>query len=253
MLRWTGDERRNPHVPPTSVSRSGSRSKGRLRNAPARKSSLPLGKLRALSLAGIMALSGCSVLAPRQDRTRFIMLTASTPRSLNMQSAANPTLASAAIGLGPVQLPEYLDGPELLIRTSPNGFELSNRDRWAESLADNFRHVLANDLTNLLGAKNIVQYPWYPGTRLNYIVHIQVEHFEADTNQTVELTASWELITTQTDQILASREAQFSRPLTSLAGETAAAALSEDVAELAAQIASTIVQAERQRLAQGPR
>jgi uncharacterized protein len=204
-------------------------------------------------LAAIVVFSGCSVLAPKQDRTRFIMLTSTTSGSLNNpRAAANPALTSAAIGLGPIQLPEYLDRPELLIRTSPNEFELSERDRWAEILTDNFRHVLANDLTNLLGTTNIVQYPWYPGTRLDYVVQIQVQHFEAGTNQTAELAAHWELRTPETEQMLASREAQFSRRLTSLTGDAAAAGLSEDVAALAAQISLTIVQAEQQHLARGP-
>jgi uncharacterized lipoprotein YmbA len=155
------------------------------------------------------------------------------------------------IGLGPVQLPEYLDRPDLVIRTSPNEFELSETNRWAEPLTDDFRHVLANDLTNLLGTTNIVQYPWYPGTRLDYIVHVQVQRFEADTSQQAELFADWDLRMSESE-VLLSRKAQLTQQLTSLAGDTVAAALSDDVAQLAQQIASAIVQAEQQRLARGP-
>ncbi|MBV8774825.1 MAG: membrane integrity-associated transporter subunit PqiC, partial [Deltaproteobacteria bacterium] len=160
---------------------------------------------------------------------------------------------SAIIGLGPVQLPEYLDRPELVIRTSPNGFELSETDRWAEPLADNFRHILANDLTNLLGTTNIVQYPWYPGTRLDYIVRVQVQRFEINTSKSAELVARWELTTSQVDQPVATHDVHLSHATASLTGDSAAAALSEDVGELAGQIALTISQMEQQRLARGLR
>jgi uncharacterized protein len=207
-----------------------------------------------LSLAVALIFSACSVLAPHEDRTHFIILSPVTSSSTNgLQPAEGQKLASATIGLGPVQFAQYLDRPELVIRTSPNGFELSETDRWAEPLGDNFRHVIANDLTNLLGTTNIAQYPWYPGTRFDYIVHIQVQRFEVDTAQKAHLIARWELINPQTDQILTTREAQLSHPTASAAGDAAAAALSDEVAELAGQIASAITQIEQQRLARGPR
>jgi uncharacterized lipoprotein YmbA len=156
---------------------------------------------------------------------------------------------SLAIGLGPVQLPEYLDRPDLVIRTSANGFELSDMNRWAEPLPDNFRHVLAAELTNLLGNADIVEYPWNPGTRLDYVVRIEVQRFEADTSQTAQLIARWDLRTAGGQQLLASRQAQLSRPVTSLAGDAVAGALSQELGELAQQIASTITQVEQQRLA----
>jgi uncharacterized protein len=182
----------------------------------------------------------------------LILLAPTTPSGSNRaQLAASPNVASLAIGLGPVQLPEYLDRPELVIRTSPNGLQLSETNRWAEPLTDDFRHILASDLANLLGTTNIVQYPWYSGTGLDYIVHVEVQRFEAGTNETAQLIAHWDLTTPQHDQVVAGRTAQISYPLSSLAGDTIAAALSKAEAELAAQIASTISQAEQQRLVRG--
>jgi uncharacterized protein len=249
----SAEETPGQHVPHTSVNYNTARLIGFCTASLVASRACSVIKLRILALSTIMAFSGCSVLAPKPDRTRFILLTSASPGSSNSgESAAGPALTSTAIGLGPVQLPGYLDRPELLIRTSPNGLELSEKDRWAETLADNFRHVLANDLTNLLGTTNIIQYPWYPGTKLDYIVHVQVQRFEADTNRTAELMARWDLRTPQTDQVLASREVHFTRPLTSLTGDAAAAGLSQDVAELASQIGATIMHAEQQRVARGP-
>jgi uncharacterized lipoprotein YmbA len=244
MLRRDGGERRNPRIP-----RAGNIiHAARLMGCCAVRAIAPLlcslGDAGVLALAAALVFGGCSALSPKPDRTRFILLAPTTAGgSSSAQLAAGPNLTSLAIALGPIQLPEYLDRPELVIRTSPNGLQLSETNRWAEPLADNFRHVLANDLTNLLGTTNIVQYPWYPGTRLNYIVRGEVQRFEASTNKTAQLIAHWDLRMPQNNQVLANREAQISCPLSSLDGDTIAAALSKALAELAAQISSTIAEA----------
>jgi uncharacterized lipoprotein YmbA len=200
--------------------------------------------------AVVMVVAGCALLAPKPDQTRFIVLSSVTTAGSNGSAlSGGEKFAAVAIGLGPIQIPKYLDRPELVIRTSPNGLDLSRTDSWAEPLTDNFRHVLANDLTNLLGTNNIVQFPWYPGTRLDFVVQIQVQRFEADSSHQAELIASWELRTGQSNQVLATREAHLTQASTSLAGDAVAGALSKDVGELAGQIASAIVQADQQRIA----
>jgi len=189
-------------------------------------------------------------MSPRPDRTRLIVLAPVAGTSQAIQSRASEQLV---IGLGPIQLPEYLDRPELVIRTSPNGFELSGANRWAEPLADNFRHVLSSDLARLLGNVDIHQYPWYPGTRLDYTVRVQVQRFEGDIKYGAELVARWEVRASPGEQVLASNEAELSQPLTSMAGNTIAGVLSDDLGGLAEQIAAAIAQLDEQRLARGPR
>src|SRR5438105_4742563 len=74
------------------------------------------------------ALCGsCTALQPRAERTRFLLLAPATAGSNGPASSAT----GLVIGLGPVQLPAYLDRQEFVIRTSPNAFDLSDRYRWA--------------------------------------------------------------------------------------------------------------------------
>jgi len=207
-------------------------------------------KAHIAAAAMMLLVAGCTLLPPKQDETRFIVLSSVAMADSNTSAlTGGEKLAPIAIGLGPIHLPEYLDRPELVIRASPNSLDLSRTDRWAEPLIDNFRHVLANNLTGLLGAKNIMQFPWDPGTPLDFVVQVQVQRFEADTTRKAELIATWELRTGHNNQVLATRKAQMTQLSTSLAGDAVAAALSKAVAELAEQIASAIVQAEQQRVA----
>jgi uncharacterized protein len=248
MFRCRGEETRNSQARLTTPGDQAAPSR---QQSPAFGfGSLPWAWLFAVGI--FFLFSSCTVLPPQPDRARFIMLTPATPAAFNHEKPS-AGLGSIAIGLGPVELPAYLDREELVMRTSPNGFELSETNRWAESLPDSFCKVLAADLSERLDNAALVQYPWDPETRLDYTVRVEIQNFEADTNQTASLVAHWEVRAAQGDQTISTREAQISRSLTSLSGDAVAAALSDSVAELAGQIASTIVQAQQQRVARGSR
>ena len=88
------------------------------------------------------------------------------------------------IGLGPIKLPEYLDRDEVVTRVGPNRLELSDKDRWAEPLNDNFRQVLAQDLTQSLGTHSVIFFPWVGTTHIDYQVRIDVYRFETDPTPT---------------------------------------------------------------------
>jgi uncharacterized lipoprotein YmbA len=207
-------------------------------------------RARLFALAMSLLLYSCTVLPPNPDRTRFVLLTPETPASsTHDKPEAMPDAGMVAIGLGPVNLPAYLDRQELVIRTSANGFELSETNRWAESLGESFCHVLAADLSQRLDNVAIIEYPWNPGTRMDYTVRVKIQNFEADANQTASLSADWEMGSPHGDRTITRRVAQIRRSLNSLNGDVVAAALSDDVAELAGQIASMIVQAQQQRMA----
>jgi uncharacterized protein len=202
---------------------------------------------RFLVLIIVCMLTGCTTFAPRPDRTRLLLLTPITPLTSASGTAAEPT--PVIIGLGPVNLPQYLDRLSLVTRTSPNGIELSNNEQWAEPLSDNFRHVLAADLIALLPNVSTVQFPWYQGTKLDYIVRVSVERFDTNTAGTAELIGRWELRSTN-GELLASQGVHFSQQATASTGDAAAAALSSDLGNLARQIGSAVEQEEQQHLAQ---
>jgi uncharacterized lipoprotein YmbA len=64
-----------------------------------------------------------------------------------------------AIGVGPIKLPEHLDRPQIVTRTSRNELKLAEFDRWAGSLADDFSRVLAENLSILLSTDRVSVYP----------------------------------------------------------------------------------------------
>src|SRR5271156_2369899 len=183
------------------------------------------------------AASGCSLTSPRPDPTKYFVLTALPPPAAP-PSQANPPV----IGLGPVNLPSYLDHSEIVTRSGPNEIDLSDIDRWAGQLDLNFKNVLAHDLGELTGADQVVQFPWYSSADFDYKVEVSVSRFDADKIGNTMLNARWIIREGQGTRVLMARETSLSQQAggTSTAGEVAA--LSNDLGGLSQAIASAILQ-----------
>lgn len=118
-----------------------------------------------------------------------------------MAAAASPAAAAPpagaaplALGLAEVSFPAYLDRAELVTRIAANEIQVSATDRWAEPLAASFTRVLAMDLEARLATHEVVRSPWYGTTRLDGVLAVVVEQFEADgTKGCARLVARWSL------------------------------------------------------------
>jgi uncharacterized lipoprotein YmbA len=213
---------------------------------------MPMKRLFASAFLCIVLFAGCSVLSPTPDKSKFLVLTpipgADGGGGPPPPGATIPSSA-LAIGLGPIQLPEYLDRPEVVMRTSQNTLELSPIDRWAEPLGDNFRRVLENDLMFLLGTNQIVQYPWFANASLDYAIRVYVSRFEANVNDGAQLIARWDVVDAKSGKLLISRETDLNQALSSYDSQAIAAGLSADLGELGKQIAEAIQQLQPQRAA----
>jgi uncharacterized lipoprotein YmbA len=137
-----------------------------------------------LALAACAALAAaCSAFAPRSDASRFYFLTPLAATSPPPGAGSGEAAVTLAVGLAEIRFPTYLDRPELATRVAANELIFSNVARWAEPLAPGFARVLAVDLDAQLGAASVVRSPWYSAARLNCVLAVEVDHFEADTSR----------------------------------------------------------------------
>jgi uncharacterized lipoprotein YmbA len=185
--------------------------------------------VRCATLLAVLALGAC--LSPREDTSAFFLLSP-TPSRI---SAITPI--DVAVGLGPIEIPAYLDRAQIVVRLSDNQVTLSDTDRWAEPLATNLHRALEENLAALLPGASFVDYPWYAAEAPDHAVAVTFRRFEADAAGTVVLDATWEVTTegarsdggsTRIDEPAdgSDREAAVaaqSRALTMLAEEIAAA------------------------------
>lgn len=198
--------------------------------------------------AAVALIAGCSsMLAPRPDLSRFFLLT--PVESAGISGAANAPAAAneLTIGLGPVSLPDYLDRNEIVIRAAPNRVELSPTGRWAEPLDESFRRVLATDLSTMLGNAQIVPFPWYGTTRLDYKIEVKVDRFDRNPSGNIELIAHWTIRDGASNKVLVRRDSNIEEAAQSSAMGDSVAAMSSGLGELGHQIAAATRQLRQQR------
>src|ERR1700730_5401554 len=176
----------------------------------------------AIAAAVCLLTLGCSPLAPRQDYSKYFVLGA-------LSDQANPTPPSAsdskvAIGLGPIEFPDYLKRLELVRRATSNRLEVSPVDRWGEPLDKNFERVLAENLALLLQTDRIEKYPWPRRTPIDYQIVISVQRFETTADGQAQLKARWIIKDAATGEDLYASETIAASPAAG-SGESAASAL----------------------------
>jgi uncharacterized lipoprotein YmbA len=148
--------------------------------------------LAALVLAGVAVTAvGCRTSAP----TRFYVLTPLAELDASRPTA--PPRAPLNVGVRRVTLPEYLDRPQIVTRIGPSQLAISDFDRWAGPLADEFPRVLALNLGAVLPSNNVVVFPWPRGAPVDYEVSVEVTQFEGRAGGECALVARWTIYARQ--------------------------------------------------------
>jgi uncharacterized lipoprotein YmbA len=186
-----------------------------------------------------LLLAGC-LPKPHADPTRYYLLSAvpSQEPSPHAFTSDQPPL----LGLGPVELPRYLDRSELVSRPSANQLSVADNDRWGEPLLEGFRRSLRQDLAALLGTDGIVMHPFKPTNPPQLVLTVDVSRFEpaGAAERRVELVARWTLRTGE-GRVLAAEEAAVREPISGDGGRGAeVAALSRALGQLAGLMAPAV-------------
>ena len=196
---------------------------------------LLISRLTMLTIVALlMHLAGCASSAP----TRFYVL--SPLASSKAESQALKDEGCIAIGIGPVELPAYLDRPQIVTRLSENELNLAEFDKWAEPLKDNFSRVLVENLSTLLCADAISIFPWKGPTPIDYQVEVTVIRMDGNVGGNASLVARWAIFRENDRKMLLTRQSSFSRLLSSESYKALVSAQSRTIADLSREIAEAI-------------
>jgi uncharacterized protein len=197
-------------------------------------------RLRGIGVVSVVAwlASGCSVLAPQPDLSRYFVLTpvvlpavGTGPRT----GEPRPTL-----GVGPVVLPAYLDRLEIVRRSGENQLVLSSTGVWGEPLDRNVQGVVSANLARLLSGVEIVPYPSFTATGIDRQVSIAILRFDADEHDKVSLDARW-TIQRQADNVrMDTRESHIVQQAADGSTASMVAAMSQAVGALSQEIAGNL-------------
>ena len=150
-------------------------------------------------LAGLAACAGRGI-----DTREYVLTPVSGPRTVSTRPAdsgippkgpgargdASAELAKFAVGVGPVELPDYLRRPQIVTREG-NRLRPSEAHRWAGDLRANFSSVLAQNLAILIPTSEVPSFPWFDRARVDYQVTVEVFRFERESEGEVSLEAHW--------------------------------------------------------------
>ncbi|NIO03362.1 MAG: hypothetical protein GTN74_01775 [Proteobacteria bacterium] len=182
----------------------------------------------------LLITGGCATTEP----ARFYTL---SPLAIpGTQAQAGPAERGVAIGVGPIKLPEHLDRPQIVTRTSRNELKLAEFDRWAGSLADDFSRVLAENLSILLSTDRVSLYPWRKSVPVEYAVAVDVARFDGQLGGDASLIARWTVFGGHDKKVLFMGKASISEPSGDRGHEAMVAAQSRALGHLSREIADAI-------------
>ena len=148
------------------------------------------GKKRGLLLIVLFYwMAGCT---GTSEPVKFYRLTPVVPADSSDNSGTGGT--AIRIGLGPIEFPDYLNRPQLVLDAGGSGIIISEFHRWAEPLRKNFSSTLVENLEVLLLPNTIFEYPWPPSIQVDWRIILQVIRFEGDNGGKVELIARWMML-----------------------------------------------------------
>jgi uncharacterized protein len=208
--------------------------------------------MRRLSVRALLPLIAVAALAAgcaqqSQPSTFYVL---SYPQTAGQSGLTTTMRQGLAVGVGPVELPQYLDRPQIVTRTTDNQLRIEEFDRWGGRLKENFSTVLAEVLSAELETDRITAHPWASAAPIEFQVIVNVITFDTDTAGLSRLDARWSIVNVRRQEVLATARSAFRQqvaespdpesPLESVDYDAIAVAMSRNVADLAQEIARQI-------------
>jgi hypothetical protein len=145
-----------------------------------------------------------------------------------------------AIGIGPVEIPEILDRPQIVTRTGPNKLKMDEFHRWAGPLEAGFAQVLAENISLLLATDKVAVYPWEVDFKPHYRIALDIRYFEGQWGENVVLDVVWRVSGQESQKIQTVKASVIKEPLPAADYEALVAAKSKTIAQLSREIVQEI-------------
>jgi uncharacterized lipoprotein YmbA len=161
----------------------------------------------------------------------------------------NPTVAPPVshdatsdlrLGIGRILLPEMLNRPQIITRTSANKVRMADFSQWAEPLEKSIPRVVSENLARLTGTDQIVVYPWPTQLAIDLRVEIAIIRFEGDDDGEVSLAARWRLVRPDGSEAHPLQGSSYADSAADRSTEALVAAMSRALAALSRDIAAAI-------------
>ena len=183
-----------------------------------------------------LALAGC---LGSSRPSRFYTLA-----PLQIRNGQGGTPPDATLAIGPVEIPESIDRPQIVTRTGANELVVAEFDRWGGSLDSEISGALVATVRDRLASQQIAVAPWrsaiLSGVGPSYRAAVSVSRFDGIPGQSVVLQGRWELIG-QSGESLGVREATVTERIDGAGYDALVAAMQRALVRFGQQMADSVV------------
>lgn len=141
-----------------------------------------------------------------------ILAGCASPRASFYRLAADPSLTAMTASppkqpviVGPVTVPDLIDRPQFVTRTTNNEVAIDEYARWGEPIKSSIADAIAGDLTLLLGSDRVAVAPRAVADPQAWRVRVDIQQFESVPGEAVVIDAHWSIHRFGDDAVLSGR------------------------------------------------
>lgn len=149
----------------------------------------------------IMIAVCCLLCACQQSpRKNYYILTAPEPDTTTIENDRERNIATV-IGIGPVEVADYLQRLRMVYQTSGQSLIMSANDYWAEPLEKGIARVIAMNLTQRNATRSFVDFPWRSDSKPQYSLRLKIYSLDCSSSE-ARINAIWALVDNKKKNIL---------------------------------------------------
>ena len=190
----------------------------------------------ALVVLFSFAYSGCFSL-PNSPVPKFYTLhsTDSLGENKKLEIAAK-----LIIGIGPVEIPEYQNRPQIVTRDKDGLLTFAQFERWGESLDSGLARLILENLTATFPQADFQIFPCNFSIPLDYQVIVNVVQLESQLDKDIFFAAQWTIIDSRTKKMLLTKRSEIREPINPHTYSGLAQALTKACTLLSGEIAENL-------------
>jgi len=183
----------------------------------------------------VLMVAGC-----RRSTPPIEFYTLTSPPGMEMESHEQSAVQGITIGIGPVQLPQFLNRPQIVTRSGPNKLTVSEFHRWGGYLDQDFLRVLAQDISILMPTNRVIEFPWDDRADPDFRIEFNVQQFDGQPGNSVLLNTVWTIKRRKGTKALYARRSIIRQPVSGNDYEALVSAHSQALAAFSIEIAAAI-------------
>lgn len=191
---------------------------------------------KLLARLSLLVVSAALLAACASKPARFYTL---TPMASAEKGGAGAQPGQVVVSVEPVEIPDYLDRPQIVTRAGQNELKVAEFDRWGGALQDNMSNVLAENLAQLLPSDHVYVNAGTPFEKADYSVALRVVRLDATPGERVLMKAQWKVYSAAAKKGV-SQVSQVTEPVAGKGYDAVVAAMNRAINKVSSEIARQI-------------